>query len=348
MKGEIRWGAAAVLGIAILAGSAAAESESSFSVLLRLQPELVHVSGSAAEARDGEGFFLTDGWGAGRKNSHNWGALFIDGSHPIGRDIEVFGRFGFNVNMQGLADGDARQREVQAGIRGPFGQVLAGRLETPYKLAALGWDPLNATFMQARANIGRSGGAFGHGGYVDNALEYSLSRESFALRLFAAVDDIADIGSGSTAGNHAWAASLSAPVGPVELMLAHIDASEFDGGPDKRTGTKLGLRYRQADWTLAGHFEFRGRGLEDGDFLFLTAERATGSWRLAASHGRFEHDGEVGNDGRYYALGARYAFSRQFSVHGGVRRTRRDVSGSENIVGLGFRVIFDTGNLLTR
>lgn len=331
------------------AAAAGTEPDSGFSLLLRMQPELVHVSGSAAEARDGEGWYLTDGWSGGNRNSQNWGALFIDGHQRIAEGVTVVARLGFNVNMEGFADGRARQREVQAGIRGPLGQLLVGRLETPYKVSSLGWDPLNATFMQARANSGRSGGPFGHGSYVDRAIEYSQTWNGIGVRVFMALDDnSASDNAGGTSGRNAWSTSLSVPVGPVQLMFAHIDASRLDGGPDRRTGTKLGARYAGDDWRIGGHYEVRGRGLEHGDFLFVNAERGFGPWRLMASYGRFENDAVAGNDGRYNALGARYVVSRNFSVHGGVRRTRRDLTGTENVVGLGFRILLETGNLLAR
>ncbi len=319
-----------------------------FSILLRLQPELIHVDGSAAKQADKEGWHLTDGWGNGTKNSHNWGALFIDGGFGVTSNTRVIGRLGFNVDMEGLKDGDAREREVQAGIEGPWGRLLVGRLETPYKKAGLGWDPLNATFLQSRANIGRSGGAFGHGSYVDNALSYAHRIGELDFELFGAVDDVSDIGSGGTSGNHAWGLSMNYSVGSVELMLAHIDASEFKQGPDKRTGTKLGARWSGERWTLGGHYEFRGEGLENGDFAFLTASyRIDDHWNVMTNLGRFIDD-ENQDDGDYLAIGARYSFDRRFSVHGGLRRISRDTSGNENIAGIGMRILLSSGNLLAR
>ncbi len=324
----------------------AASDDNHFSVLLRLQPELVQVSGSAADSRDRTGWHLTDGWGGGNKNSHNWGALFIDGGFRLGEQTRVVGRLGFNLDMGGLKDGDARQREVEAGLEGPWGRLVVGRLETPYKIAGLGWDPLNATFMQARANLGRSGGAFGHGGYIDNALSYSHAVGDLRFTLFGAVDDLSDLGSGGTSGNHAWSLAVNLPLGPVEMIAAHIDASEFKQGPDKRTGTKLGLRWSHEAWTLASHWERRGSGLENGDFFHLNASyRLDDAWQIMAGASLFS-DGEADNDGNYAALAVRYHVDRRFSIHGGLRRNDRDSIGSETIAGIGMRIILATGNLL--
>jgi len=319
------------------------DPENSFSILLRLQPELVHVDGSAAEERDADGWYLTDGWAGGNKNRMNFGALFIDGEHRLNDGLRAVGRFGLNINAEGLAEGSAQEREIHVGLASDYGQVVAGRLETPYKQAALGWDPLNGTAFQARGNIGRSGGAFGHGSYINNAVEYSHHFGPVHLRAMAALDE----GSETTSNRPLWSMSLAMPVGPVELMVSHIDASEFDDGPDKRTGTKLGARYSEGPWAVAGHYEIRGEGLEDGDFMYLTTAYRWQDWSFIASHGRFSDDSVKDNDGRYSAIAARYHLARNVTVHAGLRRLTRDIEGSENIAGIGIRAIFNTGNLLS-
>ncbi|QOC23930.1 porin [Wenzhouxiangella sp. AB-CW3] len=325
--------------------AAASDSpESSFSLLLRLETELVHVDGSAAEARDADGWHLTDGWAGGNKNAANFGALFIDGEHQVSHGLRAIGRFGFNINSEGLADGNAQHREIYLGLAGDFGQVIAGRLETPYKLSALGWDPLNATALQARGNFGRSGGAFGHASYIDSAIEYSNRFGPVSLRVMGALDERSE----TTSDHPMWSASLAVPAGPVEFTLAHIEASEFDDGPDERTGTKLGARYSEGPWTLAATYEIRDEGLEDGDFLYLSTSYRWRDWSFMASHGRFSDDNTGNNDARYSALAARFHLAGNVTIHGGLRRLNRDVEGSENIAGIGIRAIFNTGNLLSR
>ncbi|MGY6630856.1 MAG: porin [Wenzhouxiangella sp.] len=339
-----RVGAAGLLMAAL--SPALANEHQNLSLLLRVQPEAVNASGDIPDRRGSSGTSITDGWGNGVANSHNWGAFFADAHHRFNDDWRLFARYGLNVDMEGVKSGDAREREVEIGLNTPIGEFRAGRLETPYKLAALGWDPLNATFLQARANTGRSGGAFGHGGYVDNALGYAHQFGVVKVNAFAAVDRLSNVGSGLSDENLAWAFSLSAPLGPVELLLSHIDASRFDGAPGDRTGTKLGARWQDGAWTLAGHYEFRGEGLENGDFLFLTTSYRHQQWQFSLNHGRFSEDERAGDDARYYALGARYSVSPLISFHGGVRRVERDLSGNEHIAGLGARFTFRTGNLL--
>ncbi|HSH27473.1 MAG TPA: porin, partial [Wenzhouxiangella sp.] len=166
-------------------GSAVAAEETTYLQLLgRAQVELANASGAIPEATGEDGLHLTDGWGAGRSNSHNWSGVFIDAGHRLGPELKVIGRFAFNFNMDGLPDGHGKYRDAYAGLQGSFGTVRLGRLETPYKLAGLGWDTMNATALQARTNAGRSGGALGHGGYHNDSVDYSASIHGVNVRAF--------------------------------------------------------------------------------------------------------------------------------------------------------------------
>gem|GEM_PF-5193423 len=111
---------------------------SEFSLLLRVQPEWVYVDGNAADAAGTDGFDITDGWGAGKPNTLNWGGLFINGSHPIGAQTRAFVHVGFNIDAEGLKDGDSKNRQVYAGIDTAVGEFSAGRIQTAYKAAGLG------------------------------------------------------------------------------------------------------------------------------------------------------------------------------------------------------------------
>ncbi len=320
------------------------ESGSELTVLLRLQPEFVYVDGSAADARGTDGFDLTDGWSGGNPNSGNWGGLFIDGAHQISDNTRFFARFSLNLDNEGLKDGDARNREIYAGIAGSYGEVFAGRLQSAYRVAGLSWDPMVASFLQARGNGGVSGGAFGHAGLFDRSLGYRQSLGIFDVHATLTLDDnvLNDPGSDD---DHLIAASVTAPLGPVQLLGAYIDASEYEGGPKDRDAIKLGARYNQDQWSAAVIYESRGQGLEGGDFAFFTGTYRQDKWQFNANLGFFADDNDV-NDGSYFALGARYQLHNLVSIHGGIRQLDRDLTGKERIAGLGFRILLNSGNLL--
>ncbi len=341
-------GALALAGAVSLPMSASAdEPDTSFSVFLRLQAEVVNAGGSAAEARDNKGWHITDGWVNGRANSGNWGGLFFDLGHQISDDLRGVARYAMSLDVDGKKDSD---RHTYVGLASQrFGQVTVGRLETPYKTDTVGWDPLNATFLQARGNQGRSATAFGHNSFLNRSIRYDHAVNGIQVAAFVGIDDSSDPGTGDTRGNHTYSVSISAPVGPVRLLLSHIDGSEYRGGPDDRDGTKLGVRYSEGPWTLAGTYEFRGEGAEDGDFLFLTGSYRMGKWTHSINFGQFKDDRDGrDNDGDYFAIGTRYSFRRGVALHGGFRRTEQDVTGTENMFGIGLRIFHNTGNLLAR
>jgi len=336
------------LGLVLSAVSAQAvaqsgDSESELSLLLRLQPELVYVDGAAAEAAGTDGFEITDGWAGGRRNGSNWGALFVDGAHQINDSIRAFARFGLNINADGLVDGDGRTREVYAGLEGNFGKIYAGKIGSAYKTSGLSWDPLNASFVQARGNMGRSAGVFGHSSAFERSLAYENTFGSLKFRAVASLDD-AVTGDMSSDDDHMISAAVSAPMGPVELIAAYIDGSGYEGAPDDRAAIKVGARYSKDKWSASIMHEARMEGLEDGNFTFVTGSYRHNQWQFSANVGLFDDDKGI-NDGDYFALGARYQLHRLVSVHGGIRQLDRDLTGKERIAGLGLRILFNSGNL---
>ena len=333
--------------ISLPVAAAAEEPTTSFSIFLRAQSEVVNASGSAAEARDRKGWHVADGWGGGNPNSGNWGGLFFDLGHQINDDLRGIARYALSFDVDGMKDDD---RDIWVGLASKtYGQVIVGRLETPYKRAAIGWDPMNATFLQARGNQGRSGTAFGHNSFLNRAVNYSHKFGTVEVNAFVGIDDSSDPGTGKTRGNHTYSFSVMAPVGPVQLMLSHIDASEYRGGPDDRDGTKFGVRYSEGPFTVGGHYEIRGEGAEDGDFLFLTTSYRVGKIQYNLNYGQFKDDRDSrNNDGEYFAIGARYTYRQGVALHAGFRRTDQDVTGTENMFGIGLRVFYNTGNLLAR
>lgn len=323
----------AVLSALGLSGAVVADNETTyFEVMARAQVELVNASGDIPKATGEDGFNVTDAWGGGNPNSHNWSGLFLDAGHKFTPGLEVFGRYSFNFNMDGLPDGRAKYRDIFVGLRGDFGTVRAGRIESPYKLAGLGWDPLNATALQARTNMGRSGGALGHGGYHNDSVDYSVSLNGVKFTAFYSKGDGGPSGPNQ---NSMYAGSVSVPMGNVELSLSHFDADNRGGG--KRDGTKLGARYQEGAWTFAGQYEFRGTGLENGDYLFLSSAYKAAVGQLSLSYGRFMDDSIFNSDGEYVAAGLMRRLSPNFAYHAGVRYTDRDSLGSETMVGVGFR-----------
>lgn len=327
-----------LIALAISSAAVADEKASTFfEITARVQSELVNVDGSAAEARNTDKWYITDGWGNGTNNSHNWSAVFLDGEHKFTNGVRLFVRHSYNFNMDGLNDGRAKYRESYVGVAGDFGMVRGGRLESPYKLNTLQWDPFVGSFLQARANGGKSGGPLGAGGYIDDAVDYTLVQNGITFRALYSNNDGQPAPSG-VERDTMWAGSVNVPVGNVELALAHFDAGNRDDG--KRDGTKIGARTSLDQFTFAAEYEFRGTGLENADILFFSTTYNAERRSYSLSYGEFMDNGIMNNDGEYFALGFKQTINPRVMFHGGYRQTRRDLTGTEHLIGVGVRLIW--------
>lgn len=318
---------------------AASTPNTTWSATLRVQPELVYANGRAAEARGEDGLHLSDGWSQGRPNSQNFGALFLDAAQRLGGDTRLIARYSLNHNMDGLPDKRLREREVFVGLDGRWGQLRAGRLETPYMLSTVAWDPLNASFLQARGNLGRAPGPLGHGGYVNDAVDYTGKLGAATLRVFHARNDAPGAAPSVPGSDDTWGASLNLPIGAWELAFVHVDAG--DRGRGRRDASKLGARWSQGALSVHGQYEWRGRGLENGDFLMLGASWRQGPRNWVLNAGRFADDTAARDDGHYLALGLQQRINPRLSLHAGLRRSERERAGGETLLGLGLRIVLD-------
>ena len=65
------------------------------------------------------------------------------------------------------------ERQIWAGIKGKFGLVSGGSHHGIYKtFGGVKWDPLTATFLEARNSNAMSGGRYGHNNFLDRSLRY--------------------------------------------------------------------------------------------------------------------------------------------------------------------------------
>ena len=97
--------------------------------------------------------------------------VFIDASKDLGNGLKVFGRYAWKLNPSNGSQFGARDQYV--GLKGSFGAVKFGRQPTPYKMnGGVKWDPLTATYLEARNSVAMSGGRFGHNNFLDRSLRY--------------------------------------------------------------------------------------------------------------------------------------------------------------------------------
>lgn len=327
--------AGAVLSILAAPSVALADNDANyFNVGIRAQLEAVNVSGDFAKSMGNDGFHLTDAWGNGNKNVSNFSGLSFEAGHKFDSGIDIFAKADFNFDTEGFKDNRAKYREQYVGIRGSYGEVRVGRLNTSYAMSGLGYDPLHATSLQSRVNGGRSGGPLGHGGFVDDGISYHTNLNGVKLDISYFKHD------GSTHARSTYSVAAAVPLSDTfDLTLAHLTSQKAGGG--KRDGTKVGGQYRVNQWTFSGQYEVRGKGLDNGDYAFFSTSYQAAVGKLTLNYGRFFDDSGAKVDSDYIAAALQRKLNNHFAYHAGLRYVDRDGLGSETIVAVGVRATWN-------
>ena len=191
----------------------------------QLQQELGSWSGGACEASNMEGLHLDDGGQGCSTGAGGATAVGVSGSEDLGGGLKAVYKANFVLSVD--ENSGLGGRDAYVGLSGGFGTILAGRMNTPYKMATVKWDPMLATFAQARGNNGMH--ADMHNGYASNAIAYVNKFGGFKLAAAMVVDEMDNgiDGDGSTVGNHAYSISGNFAAGPVDVALAYHQQSEI-------------------------------------------------------------------------------------------------------------------------
>lgn len=343
-----------LIATAVAAVMAAPAAMADITIGGQLQAEIVNASGDGVdktgENGNGEGLYMSDGWEGGSPNKGNASSFWVKGNHDIGNGLT--GLFKLNLNPKfGDNVSEIGTRDAFIGLKGGFGTVLLGKLNTPYKSSTVKWDPFLATFLQARGNGGMSGGpgGTGHNGYLGNVLAYANKFGPATLVAAIGIDESNDNASDKADNDHAISASLNVPVGPVELALGYVDTGGIVGadGTDNLEKIKVGAKYGGGDvspLSLAAHYEMASTGGNDTfDQIFATAGYQFGANTVSLNAGITQPD--TGDDGEYFALGLNHAFNKSVSALVGVSKSDdQDNDGTKDddvtLAGLSLRVKF--------
>ncbi|WP_018233616.1 porin [Thioalkalivibrio thiocyanodenitrificans] len=294
------------------------------SLTARLQAELTNTSGDFDEGlRIGDAMI-----GPGNVNSGNWSRVDLRTSHDLGNGLNAFSHISMNLNPQSFP---SATRESLLGVRGDFGSLSIGRMSNA--AATQGKDPFVGTFMQARGNGGMLGGAggLGNGGYLNQSLGYNGSFGPVGLGGTVSLDPVVDD------GNHAYAVKVEVDVNPVNVWVAHTNADDYNGVDADQQISKIGVSFSEGPFGVMAQYETVKDFM---DFIMVAGTYRMGANTFLLGYGQGDADFD-GGDQQWIALGVRHAFTRQVSVHAGVRVTEfAEDDADETVVGAGMRVTF--------
>ena len=266
------------------------------------------------------GFKGAEDLGGGLKAIYQWeSAMNIGTSSPVD--------FG-NASLGG-------QRNTFLGLAGDFGTVLAGRHDTPYKLAGSA-DLFGDTLGDVQNNNGIIGaGGAGFDQRVNNAIAY-VSPSFSGLTVLAAIVP----GNGGSAGPHnltdAYSLAAMYGNGPLTANLAYESHNKLVD----ENAWKLNVSYTMGDLKLGGTYEDMSdllgvNGANSKNFL-VSAAYGMGPITLAAEYGKRNQNSTAGNnDLTDTTVGVVYGLSKRTSTYLAYAHIKPAAGNSTNALTMG-------------
>lgn len=224
--------------------------------------------------------------------------------------LGVKGKIELNHGLQGIYkaeyetqvdDGDKggetfAQRNIYAGIKGGFGQIIAGKIDTPFKRAQKKVDLFNDLEGDIKSMI------TGSEKRADNSVHYKTPK------IAGLVATVAHISSEDETVNDGTSSSLTFSKDKFYAAIAY-DTDVASNGID---ATRLVGQYSIAGLTLGGLWETQQ---EDGDnkdgWVYSAAYKLTSNVKLKAQYGESDI---VKDNAETYSLGIDYKLAKNAKV----------------------------------
>lgn len=246
------------------------------------------------------------------KLNSNASRIGLKGSTQVSEGLTVFYKTEFQVDVDG--DGDVfKQRNIFAGVKGSFGSVLAGKNDTPTKLAQKKID----LFNDLEGDIKKT---FAGENRMSNIIAYTTPKYGKFSATYAVMPSEGDNGSLSDA------TSYSVSYSKDDLYVAVASDSDVKGADLLRVVSQykvdawqLGLMYQENDTTNQSGY-------------FASAAYKSNNITYKAQYGSNENDTD-GSDKTTLSLGADLKLAKNTKTF--VFFTDNESSSSTKTFGLG-------------
>ena len=249
--------------------------------------------------------------------SSNKSRFGFRGDEDLGGGLKALWLFEQGVNYDTAAWGTVN-RDAYVGLGGGLGTVLAGRINTPYKMSTQGMDifvntrgDYNAIMGMANTEVGLTGTTHFNNRFSNSIQYLSPVMGGFkgAVAYSVAGDDLRM--STTTSKKDAFSMSGSYAQGPLSLIAAYesINSAVNDATAFKIGGTFTlgGMTTLGAIWEAAD----LGGTNEDRDAIYLNVAHKMNAITLKAAFTKAGDTGNLVNTGAtQFALGAAYALSK--------------------------------------
>lgn len=303
-----------------------AAADTNVTLFGQLQTQIVHHSGGPSGYDSG--FRMHDAGGAGWESDGNGpNRLGVMVNHDLGNGLTALAKMEMDARTtEGFGSG--RGRDMYVGLDGNFGRVTMGRQNLPY--ATAGKDPLNGTFMQARAHNVRLGtgvvGGLGNGSYEPRVIKYANSFGMVGLQVGVAQQN------GNGSGEQAISGRLNFDLNPVDLYIAHTNGDDYLIQDTSFSTTKVGVDWKSGPFRVVAEIEDYKWEVDATDFTVLDATGGfvSGVYTMGRNDfvltlGTSRSDADMGDgNSDFVALGVKHNFSNRVMAFAGVSYVDHD------------------------
>ena len=246
------------------------------------------------------------------KLNSNASRIGLKGSTQVSGGLTVFYKTEFQVDVDG--DGDIfKQRNIFAGVKGSFGSVLAGKNDTPTKLAQKKID----LFNDLEGDIKKT---FAGENRMSNIIAYTTPKYGNFSATYAVMPSEGDNGSLSDA------TSYSVSYSKDDLYVALASDSDVKGADLLRVVSQ----YKVDAWQLGLMYQENDTTNESG--YFASAAYKSNNITYKAQYGSNENDTD-GSDKTTLSVGADFKLAKNTKSF--VFFTDNEDSSSTKTMGLG-------------
>jgi predicted porin len=246
------------------------------------------------------------------KLNSNASRIGLKGSTQVSEGLTVFYKTEFEVDVDG--DGDVfKQRNIYAGVKGSFGSILAGKNDTPTKLAQKKID----LFNDLEGDIKKT---FAGENRMSNIIAYTTPKYGNFSATYAVMPSEGDNGSLSDA------TSYSVSYSKDDLYVAVASDSDVKGADLLRVVSQ----YKVDAWQLGLMYQENDTTNESG--YFASAAYKSNNITYKAQYGSNENDTD-GSDKTTLSVGADLKLAKNTKTF--VFFTDNESSSSTKTFGLG-------------
>jgi len=255
----------------------------------------------------------------------NASRLGVKGKIELNHGLEGIYKLEYETQVDdGDKDGQTfTQRNIYAGIKGGFGQIIAGKFDTPFKKAQNKIDLFNDLEGDIKSAISA------HDNRTANTVQYSTPKMS------GLVATVAHIASENETVNDGTSSSLTFTQKNVYAAIAYDTDVEAD-----TDALRLVAQYSMADFTVGALWEQDNTDGSDNDkegWVYSASYKLNSDIKLKAQYGESDI---VKDNAETYSLGADYKLAKNAKAYAFVTDETFGDDTSNDYYGIGLEYKF--------